>query len=115
MRQSGDLSARVGLYKRVPATEGGESRNAWERIGESDFPAEVRTQSDKVFASGETRYMESVIFVTLRRLLSYKLTAGLRVTWEGQPYEVVEAVPHPIWRGYVKLRCRAVKPEGVGV
>lgn len=115
MRQSGDLSERVGLFKRTPNRQGGESRNSWTRIGEGDYPAEVRTQSDKAFAAGETRYMESVIFVSMRRLLTCELTDGLRLVWKGQPYEVAGVGPHPLWKGFIKLHCRAVKPEGTGV
>lgn len=112
MRQTGDLNARVSLYRRKPQVLSGVSINDYELIG--NVSAEVRMQSDKAFAAGDARYSDQLIFVTLRKPSAYELTSGLRVVWEGRAYNVQEALPDPHRRGFRRLRCVSVEMEGLG-
>lgn len=113
MRQTGDLNGRVSLYRRKPQVLDGVSINDYDLLG--TVSAEIRMQSDKVFSAGDARYSDQLIFVTVRRPNDYELTTGLRVVWQGRAYNVQEALPDPIRRGFRKLRCVSVQMEGLGI
>ena len=113
MRQTGDLNGRVALYRRKPQVLDGVSVNDYDLLG--TVSAEVRMQSDKVFAAGDARYSDQLIFVTVRSRCDCELTAGLRVVWKGRWFSVQEALPDPLRRGFVKLRCVSVQMEGLGI
>lgn len=113
MRQTGDLNAKVALYRRKPSIVDGVSINDYELL--ATVSAEVRMQSDKVFAAGDARYSDQLIYVTVRRPNAYMLDVGLRVIWNGRAFNVQEALPDPIRRGFIKLRCVSVQMAGVGI
>lgn len=113
MRQLGDLRDRVKLYRRDAQLVDGSSSNSWVLIG--TYAAEVRKQSDKVYASGDARYNDELIFVTIRKPLKLQLTEGGRLDWNGQQYNVREVLPDTPVRGFAKLRCISTAMEGTGV
>ena len=113
MRQLGDLRDRVELYRRDAQLVDGSSSNSWVLIGA--YAAEVRKQSDKAYASGDARYNDELIFVTIRKPLKLQLTEGGRLDWNGQQYNVREVLPDTPVRGFAKLRCISTAMEGTGV
>lgn len=113
MRQTGDLNSKVSLYRRKPTIVEGVSINDYDLLGK--VSAEVRMQSDKVFSAGDARYSDQLIYVTVRRPNAYMLDVGLRVIWNGRAFNVQEALPDPIRRGFVKLRCVSVQMVGIGI
>ena len=113
MRQLGDLHDRVEMYRRNTQLVDGSSGDSWELFG--SYAAEVRKQSDKIFAAGDARYNEELIFVTIRTPLKLKLTEGGRLDWNGRQYTVREVLPNTPLQGFTKLRCLATTMEGTGV
>lgn len=113
MRQLGDLRDRVELYRRDAQLVDGSSGDKWILIG--SYAAEVRKQSDKVFAAGDARYNEELIFVTIRTPLKLKLAEGGRLSWNGQQYAVREVLQNTPMHGFTKLRCLSTTLEGTGV
>ena len=113
MRQLGDLRDRVELYRRDTQLVDGASADSWVLIG--SYAAEVRKQNDKVFAAGDARYNDELIFVTIRTPLKLRLTEGGRLDWNGRQYAVREVLPNTPMRGYTKLRCLSTTMEGTGV
>lgn len=112
MRQIGEMTSMVRLFRRHPVTENGLGRDVWELLG--SYPAEVYKQSDRAFAQGDARYSESILFVTMRRPLACCLTEGLRLDLRGKSHRVVEVVDHMPKKGFVRLRCVHVDMEGNG-
>lgn len=114
MRQTGDLTTRVRLYRRVPETREGRSADAWEELLPGGLAAEVYSQSDKAFAAGDARYQETIKFCTIRKPVGFRLEPGLRFVHEGMAYDVAEVVPGTI-RGTLRLRGVCVTQRGDGV
>ncbi len=112
MRDIGSLKERVLILRRRADTSGGRGVTAWETV--RHCAAEVMHASAKTFFQADADWATTSVLIHLRTPGDLRLTAGCRVVFRGETYEVVEVAPNKPLPGFLELRGRQIEMEGDG-